>query len=136
MTKPIVQSVTFKASPEELFEIFTDSKKHSAATRAKASVSAKAGAKFTAFEGMLSGRNLLVVPGRMIVQAWRASHWKDSDLDSILVLNFSKAPSGGRIDLVHVGVPQHDHKGVTKGCRAYYWKPWKTYLRKNSHGRD
>ena len=62
MTKPIVQSVTFKASPEELFEIFTDSKKHSAATGAKASVSAKAGAKFTAFEGMLSGRNLLVIP--------------------------------------------------------------------------
>jgi len=137
MTKPIVQSVTFKASPEELFEIFTDSKKHSAATRAKASVSAKAGAKFTAFEGMLSGRNLLVVPGRMIVQAWRASPWKDSDLDSILVLNFSKAPGGGRIDLVHVGVPQHDHKGVTKGWPVYYWKPWKTYLkRKNIHGRD
>ena len=42
MTKPIVQSVTFKASPEELFEIFTDSKKHSAATGAKASTSAKA----------------------------------------------------------------------------------------------
>ena len=32
MTKPIVQSVTFKASPEDLFSIFTDSKKHSAAT--------------------------------------------------------------------------------------------------------
>jgi hypothetical protein len=53
MTKPIVQSVTFKASPEELFEIFTDSKKHSAATGGKASVSAKVGAKFTAWDGML-----------------------------------------------------------------------------------
>ena len=60
MTKPIVQSVTFKASPEELFAIFTDSKKHSAATGGKASVSAKAGAKFTAWDGMLSGKNLLV----------------------------------------------------------------------------
>ena len=53
MTKPIVQSVTFKASPEELFAIFTDSKKHSAATGGKGSVSAKAGAKFTAWDGML-----------------------------------------------------------------------------------
>ena len=129
MTKPIVQSVTFKASPEELFAIFTDSKKHSAATGAKASVSAKAGAKWTAFDGMILGKNLLVIPGRMIVQAWRASHWKDSDLDSILILNFSKAPGGGRIDLVHAGVPQHDHKGVTKGWPLYYWKPWKAYLK-------
>ena len=89
MTKPIVQSVTFKASPEELFALFTDSKKHSAATGAKASVSAKAGAKWTAFGGMLLGKNLAVVPGKMIVQAWRASHWHESDLDSILILNFS-----------------------------------------------
>ena len=95
MTKPIVQSVTFKASPEELFAIFTDSKKHSAATGAKASVSAKAGAKWSAFDGMILGKNLVVVPGAMVVQAWRASHWKDSDLDSILIVNFSNAPGGG-----------------------------------------
>ncbi|MGA2984887.1 MAG: SRPBCC domain-containing protein [Terriglobia bacterium] len=129
MTKPIVQSVTFKASPEELFAIFTDSKKHSAATGAKAIASAKPGAKWSAFDGMILGRNLVVVPGQMIVQAWRASHWKESDLDSILVLNFSKAPGGGKIDLVHLGVPQHDHKGVTKGWPLYYWVPWKAYLK-------
>ena len=130
MTKPIVQTVTFKALPEELFELYTQSKKHSAATGMKASVSAKVGGKFTAFDGMLAGRNLVVIPGRMIVQAWRATHWKDSDLDSILVLNFSKSRGRARIDLVHVGVPAHDHKGVTDGWPAYYWKPWKKYLSK------
>jgi activator of HSP90 ATPase len=129
MTKPIVQSVTFKASPEELFAIFTDSEKLSAATGDKASVSAKPGAKWSAFSGMISGRNLAVVPGRMVVQAWRASHWKETDLDSILVVNFSPAKGGGRIDLTHVGVPQHDHKGVTNGWPQYYWKPWKAYLK-------
>ena len=129
MTKPIVQSVTFPASPARLFQIYTDSKRHSAATHAKACVSAKAGAAFTAFDGMLEGRNLWVVPGRMIVQAWRASHWKKSNLDSILTLWFSTAPGGGRIDLVHVGVPPHDHKGVTQGWPKYYWKPWRAYLR-------
>ena len=129
MTKPIVQSVTFKATPEDLFAIFTDSQKHTAATGAKAKVSAKAGAKWTAFDGMLLGKNLVVIPGSMIVQAWRASHWKESDLDSILILNFSKTPGGGRIDLVHAGVPQHDHKGVTKGWPQYYWVPWKAYLK-------
>jgi activator of HSP90 ATPase len=130
MTRPIVQSVTFKASPKELFALFTDSKKHSASTGSKASVSAKAGAKWTAFDGMILGKNLAVVPGRMIVQAWRASHWKDSDLDSILVMNFSAAAGGGKVDLFHVGVPQHDHKGVTNGWPKYYWKPWKAYLKK------
>jgi len=132
MTTPIVQSVTFKASPEELFAIFSDSKKHSAATGAKASVSAKPGARWTAHGGMILGKNLVVVPGRMIVQAWRAAHWKISDLDSILMMTFSDAPGGGKIDLVHAGVPEHDHQGVSKGWPQYYWKPWRAYLKGKS----
>jgi activator of HSP90 ATPase len=132
MTKPIVQSVAFKASPEELFAIFTESKKHSAATGGKASVSAKPGAKWSAFDGMLSGRNLAIVPGKMVVQAWRGSHWNETDLDSILILNFSRTPEGARVDMVHAGVPQHDYKGVTEGWPHYYWEPWKAYLKKPS----
>ncbi len=128
MTKPIVQSVTFAASARELFAIYTNSKKHSAATGQKATVSNKPGGRFSAFAGSISGRNLVVVPNRLIVQAWRASHWKKTDLDSILIMTFSDSPGGGRIDLVHVGVPQHDHKGVTEGWPNYYWKPWRAYL--------
>ncbi len=134
MTKPIVQSVTFQASPRQLFEMYTDSLKHSAATGQKATVSNKAGGKFRAFNGAISGRNLVVVPNRMIVQAWRATHWKKTDLDSILTITFSKTRGGGRIDLVHVGVPEHDYQGVTRGWPNFYWKPWRTYLKREAKG--
>jgi activator of HSP90 ATPase len=95
-----------------------------------AKVSRRVGAGFTAFGGALRGRNLLIVPKRMIVQAWSSRQWRAGDPDSILVLCFSKARGGGRIDLVHVNVPAHDHKGVTKGWPKYYWAPWKRYLAK------
>ena len=36
MTRAIQQSVEFRVSPEELFEIYLDSKKHSAATNTPA----------------------------------------------------------------------------------------------------
>jgi activator of HSP90 ATPase len=130
VTRAIHQTVTLKASPDELFDAFLDPKRHSAITGAPARVSRTAGATFTAFGGHLRGRNLLIAPKRLIVQAWRSSGWKKKDPDSILVLQFSKAPGGGRIDLVHVNVPEHDHKGVTKGWRMYYWSPWKSYLAK------
>ena len=77
---------------------------------------------------MIYGRNLLVVPDRMIVQSGRSKSWKPADPDAILVVRFSKDPGGGRVDLVHVGVPAYDHKGVSEGWRKYYWKPWKAYL--------
>src|ERR1700689_4729767 len=114
MTKAIQQTVRFSAEPAQLFELYMDSKKHSAATGGAAVISRKPGGKFTAWHGQLSGHNLLIVRGEMIVQAWRAISWKPSDPDSILILRFSKAPGGGQVDMVHAGVPEYDHKGVTK----------------------
>ena len=93
-----------------------------------ARMSRKAGGKFTAWGGQLEGKNLMIVPKRMIVQSWRGTHWKKSDPDSILILEFSKTPRGGRVDMVHANVPEHDHKGVTEGWHQYYWRPWKAYL--------
>jgi activator of HSP90 ATPase len=135
MTKTIQQSVRFKAPPKQLFELYLDSKKHTAATGGKATLSRKVGGAFTAWNNQLRGRNLLIVPNRLIVQSWRSTQWKTGDLDSILILEFSKAPGGGQVDLVHVNVPQHDHKGVTRGWPNYYWKPWKKYLASKSRSR-
>jgi activator of HSP90 ATPase len=128
MTSPIRQSVVLKAPPKTLFDAFLDSGKHSAFTGDKARVSRRVGARFTAFGGMLSGRNLYIDPGRMIVQAWRSVQFKRGDPDSILILTFNKVKGGTRIDVVHVNVPDHDHKGVTKGWPKYYWRPWRAYL--------
>jgi activator of HSP90 ATPase len=127
MTPAIQQRVTFRASPKALFEMYLDSRKHAAATGAPAKMKRKAGGSWSAHGGQIGGQNLLIVPGRMVVQAWRAAHWKKQDL-SILVLKFSKAPGGARVDLVHAGVPKYDHKGVREGWEKYYWKPWKRYL--------
>ncbi len=129
MTKAIEQTVRFSATPAELFEMYLDSKKHSAATGGTARMSRKVGGKFTAWEGQLNGKNLLIVKNQMIVQEWRSSQWKASDSPSILILTFSKAPGGSQVDLTHVNVPEHDHAGVTKGWTKYYWEPWKKYLK-------
>jgi hypothetical protein len=44
-------------------------------------------------------------------------------------MTFEKAAGGAIVKLVHVGVPQHDPKGVRNGWLKYYWKPWQKYLR-------
>lgn len=132
MAKTIQQTVKLTASPEELFNTYLDSKKHAAVIGSTVSIGRRVGGKFMAFDGMVTGTNLLIIPKRLIVQSWRARIWKRTDLDSILILTFSKAPGGGRISLVHVNVPNHDHAGVNKGWHKYYWKPWKAYLKRRS----
>ena len=131
MAKTIQQTVTFRASPAELFDTYLSSRKHTAATGAKAVMSRKVGGKFTAHGSHLKGKNVAIVPKRSIVQAWRAAIWKKGDLDSILVLVFSKVPGGGRISMTHVNVPDANAASINRGWREHYWKPWRAYLRRN-----
>ena len=77
--KTIQQTVKFPAPPEKLFDIFLDSKKHAAAVNSQASVSRKVGGRFRIFGGVLQGKNLAIVPKRMIVQVWRGSNWTKSE---------------------------------------------------------
>jgi activator of HSP90 ATPase len=128
MTTPIHQRVVFGATPAKLYALFMDSARHAAATGAPARISRKIGGNWQAHAGMIGGRNLVIVPNRLIVQTWRSMSWSTSDPDSILIVRFEKTPAGTLVDLVHVGVPPYDHKGVTQGWRKYYWKPWKKYL--------
>jgi hypothetical protein len=66
----------------------------------------------------------------MIVQTWRSTAWKKANPDSILVAQFEKSSSGGAsVYLTHIGVPEHDHEGVTQGWIKYYWDPWRKYLK-------
>ncbi|HEX4792708.1 MAG TPA: SRPBCC domain-containing protein [Humisphaera sp.] len=129
MLKTIEQSVRFPAPARQLYDIYLSPKLHAAVTGGKVKISAKAGSRFSAFDGMLSGTMLATIPGKLIVQRWRSCEFHDDDLDSVLILKFVQDGKQGRIDLVHVNVPEHDHDGVTKGWRKFYWKPLRAYLK-------
>ncbi len=128
MPKTIEQTVTLPAPAEKLFEMYLSSKKHATITGGPVSISSKEGSRFRAFNGMILGKMLLVVPKYMIVQSWRGSHWKKEDIDSILILTFRPEGDAGRIDLVHVNVAESDYEGVKEGWAKYYWKPWREHL--------
>jgi len=130
VTEPrdIRQTVRLPASPDDLFDSYLDPERHAAITGQPVQISPKPGSEFRAFDGALSGRVVAVVPKRLIVQTWRASHWKKEDVDSVLVLAFSGDRAYGQIDLVHVNVADHDFKDVSEGWEKYYWAPWRKHL--------
>lgn len=129
MPRTLQQSVVLSASPARLYAMYLNPKAHAAITGKPARIGRKRGVAFRAFDGTLTGTILQTVPGKLIVQAWRASHWKKSDLDSTLILSFWPDPKGGRVHLVHVNVPDHDYEGVKEGWHTYYWRPWREYLK-------
>ena len=129
MPETIEQKVKFNIPPEELFEIYINPKKHSVACGHKTYVSRKVGSKFS-IPPYLSGKNLVIIPEKMIVQAWREHDWGKTDLDSILILNFSKVKGGGQIHLVQANLPDKVYKAINRGWRKHYWNPWRVYIEK------
>ena len=132
MAKTIQQTVRLPASPRALYDIYMDARKHAAAVGSTVAISRKVGGAFRAFGGMLRGKVLAIVPGQMIVQAWRAGNWRRTDLDSVLILTFRRAPGGGRVDLVHANVPDRFYPHIKRGWNTYHWKRWKAYLRRQA----
>src|ERR1019366_2026510 len=128
MRSLIKQSVVLPESAESLYATYVDPKLHSAMTGAPAEVGAEAGSRFSAFGGQLSGSMITVIAPRLIVQSWRSVNFKDSDPDSTLILTFVPEFNQGRIDLIHIDVPEQDYEGVSRGWDQYYWTPWKNYL--------
>jgi len=130
MPRTIQLAAELPATPDRLFDMFLDAEQHAAFTGAPVRVAAESGAPFSAFDGILTGTILQVVPKKLIVQSWRSANWAESDLDSTLILTFWPHKDGGRIELVQANVADSDFAGVCHGWQKYYWTPWREYLEK------
>jgi uncharacterized protein YndB with AHSA1/START domain len=128
MPRTIQLAASLPATPERLFDMYLDPVEHAAITGKPVTISPNAGASFRAFDNVLTGTILQVVPKRLIVQSWRSPHWGDADVDSTLVLTFLPEKGGCRIVLTHVNVVDDDFAGVCDGWEKYYWTPWRVYL--------
>ena len=126
MNKVIEQTIQFKGTTaSELFDIFLNPVKHSQIHGgATVKISKKEGDEFSILDGNLNGKNLLIVPDKMIVQSWRGNVWKENDLDSIVTLVFSDIKGGAQIYLTHSCTP----KQFKELWKPVYWNPIKYYV--------
>jgi activator of HSP90 ATPase len=132
MGKNITQTVLFKnSSPEQLYNIYMDAKKHSASIgNVPVKISNKVGAPYSAHGKYVSGKNLALVKNKMIVQSWRGSDWSNDSLDSTFILQFEKKGKDAKLIMVHANIPEKYVKGIKSGWNDFYWKPWRIYLAK------
>jgi activator of HSP90 ATPase len=128
MRNTIFKTVVLPAPADELYRMYMDAEVHGAFTGAPAKISDEPGSSFEAFGGLLKGTMLQVVKPRLIVQSWRSVNFAADDPDSTLIISFTPEDGDGRIDLVHVDVPDCDLQGVIGGWESRYFSPWLTYL--------
>ena len=121
------QEVAFTASPQRIYEVLLSSKQFAAVTGLPADIDPKAGGAFSTFGGLIVGRNVELIPGQRIVQAWRPTNWNPG-VYSIVKFELKPQGSGAVVVLDHTGFPESDFDGLTSGWPERYWEPLKKYF--------
>jgi activator of HSP90 ATPase len=131
MSTTIHQANTFKARPKRIYDILMSSREHAAMTaNGSAKVSCKEGGAFYCHGGWIGGRNVELVPGKRIVQAWRAKNWPKGTY-SLVTFTLKKQGRGTRLILDHTGIPDNHRGHLNSGWKARYWAPLRAYLAKH-----
>ncbi len=131
-TVTIEQTELIRARPNDVYEAFTDPKKHSEFTESEASGEPKEGSEFTAWDGYISGKYLKLEKGKRIVAQWVTTEWPQGYPPSMLELTFSAKGDGTEVRLRHSDVPKSQAEDYRKGWIDFYWKPLKEYFEKRA----
>jgi activator of HSP90 ATPase len=116
----IHQEVVIKANRKRVYEVLTDTeqfRKLSGGMDTK--ISREAGGAFSLFGGVITGRQIELVPDERIVQAWR-SEWAPGDY-SIARFILQEQASDTKIVFDHTGFPQGRAEHLATGWKEHYW---------------
>ena len=125
----IHQEVTFPASPERVYEVLTNAAKFAAATGRPAKIGDDEGATFSIFGGYIEGRQIELMPGERIVQAWRGSDWGPG-VYSVVRFTLTREGRGTRLAVDHDGYPDGKspmypswHEHLSANWPVFYFQP-------------
>jgi activator of HSP90 ATPase len=116
----IHQEVVIKANRNRVYEVLTDTeqfRKLSGGMGTK--ISREPGGAFSLFGGVITGRQIELVPGERIVQAWR-SEWAPGEY-SIARFALNEQGSDTKIVFDHTGFPKGTAEHLATGWKEHYW---------------
>lgn len=124
----IRQVIQILATPDEVYEGFTNPEIHTRMTGGEAKGEAGVGKNFTAWDGYITGKYLELEPGQRIVCAWSTSEWPDGAKPSRVELSFTPKDGGTELTLVHSDVPAEQAPSYEVGWHQSYWEPMAEYF--------
>src|SRR5580765_8596042 len=131
-SESIHRETAIAASPAKIYTALTDARQFTrlmalSGMRGRAEIGPGEGAPFSLFGGAIVGRNVELVPGHRIVQAWRETTW-DPGVYSLVTFNLRAQPGGTLIVFDHTGFPRGAGAHLTVGWGEHYWDPLKKLL--------
>ena len=124
---PIHQEADFSLPPKRVYEALVTGKEFQAFSGMAATINGVVGGAFTLFDGHILGRNVELVPGERLVQAWRTVDWPKG-VYSIVRFELEARGTGTHLVFDQTGFPEAERASLTAGWESHYWAPLKKYL--------
>ncbi len=129
---PIHCEAVYDATTQEVFEALTNGERFTAMTGMPAQLTDRVGEPFSLFGGRVEGRQIELLPGERVVQAWRFGSEHESPWEpgvySIVRFNLSAEGRGTRLVIDHDGIPSEWHNHLEAGYPQFYLEPMIGYF--------
>ena len=119
----IHQEMTIAASPAAVYALLTSSDDFAKMTGGRAaSIAKEVGGAISMFGGDIRGRNVELVPGKRVVQAWRSQAWPEG-VYSIIRFELTAEGKGTTLVFDQAGHPEGSDEMLAGGWHQMYWQP-------------
>lgn len=118
MNRNIEQTYDIKASREEVWRALTDPKEIAEWSGGNAYFVPQAGAKYTLWNGDITGKILKAEPPALLSQTWQPKDWTRTD--SVVTFMLGNSKDGTKVVLLHENVEDADFDGTNAGWDEYY----------------
>lgn len=109
--KTVKLSEKFRCRAGDLYEILMDENRWKGFTQSNAKISRDVGGEFSIFDGSVTGTNVELQEGKLIVQKWRFGNWPDGVYSTVKLTFEEPEPGVTIIKLVQTDVPEEDRYG-------------------------
>jgi activator of HSP90 ATPase len=116
------------ATPQEIYDAWLDSEGHINMTGGGATASAELGARYTAWDGYITGENIELESPKRIVQTWRSSEFPIGTNDSRLEIVLDEVDGGTKVTFRHSQIPDGWGDSYKQGWFDHYYEPMKAYF--------
>jgi uncharacterized protein YndB with AHSA1/START domain len=121
-------STTIPAAPTTLYLAWLSSERHSAMTGAAANIDPNVGSKFTACNGYISGKLVILDLGRRIVMSWRTTDFPREAPDSRVEVHMEAIGGSTRLTVLHTEIPEGQGEQYRAVWNDKYFTPMRTFF--------
>ncbi|KAK9069200.1 hypothetical protein SSX86_013316 [Deinandra increscens subsp. villosa] len=109
--KTIKLTEKFSCRAINMYEILMDENRWKGFTQSNAKISKEIGGEISIFDGSVTGKNMELQEGKLIVQKWRFGNWPDGMYSTVRLVLEEPEPGVTVVKLTQTDVPEEDRYG-------------------------